>query len=82
MLIDRRVSSEYKGWSGMELLVKKLCKQYFFYLAHNVGKPWVIFEGLQVMIKAQVDSLIKMGFSPKLKVEKFFCKSKCIYAEI
>jgi len=34
---------------------------------HNVGKAWVIYEGFQLLIKAQVEALVYMGYDQRLK---------------
>ncbi|XP_047136528.1 TATA box-binding protein-associated factor RNA polymerase I subunit B isoform X1 [Hydra vulgaris] len=36
-------------------------------MPHNVGHTWVIYEGYQYLIKAQVEALVKMGFDAQLK---------------
>lgn len=32
------------------------------------GKPWVLCEALQALLKANIEKLIEMGFNSRLKV--------------
>ena len=34
----------------------------------DYGKPWFTLEGFQVVIKAQVEFLMKIGIDPAIKV--------------
>ena len=43
------------------------------------GKPWVMCEAYQFVIKAQVDALIKLGVNPKLKVIYLYMYIRLFY---
>ena len=36
--------------------------------AHPIGKVWSYHEGFQFLLKAHVEALVKMGYTPQLKV--------------
>jgi hypothetical protein len=39
------------------------------FLVYDCGKPWFTLEAYQVVIKAQIEFLIKIGVDPAIKVE-------------
>ena len=45
------------------------------------GKPWVMQEAFQLLLKAQVNKLIEMGFNPQLKVGCIFRWFPVYYCE-
>nr|CAB3266793.1 TATA box-binding protein-associated factor RNA polymerase I subunit B [Phallusia mammillata] len=52
---------EYSLGDGQRALYEKRTKSKV-----DQGKPWYTVEGFQVILKAQVDALIKLGCTPKL----------------
>lgn len=43
---------------------------FFHFSEFDCGKPWFTVEGFQVLLKAQVEYLIKIGVDTKLKVNR------------
>lgn len=72
MLIDRHVSSEYKGWSGMELLVKKVMQEIFFLFSSQCWETMGDIWRAPSNDKSTSRQPYKNGFQPKAKGRKVF----------